>query len=616
MARGHLLPGSAGRDSSQVKCSFVPPFPTTVTDAIKVQCARTPDLVAVESGDMRLTYGELEARADEGALALRATLDPSAHFVGVQMERSVDMVVALAAIIQAGYGYVPLDPDLPAERLRYLIEDSQVAAVLCQADRVSPLPQTATLVIPFSELRPVSPVAHARPVSADTPIYLIYTSGSTGKPKGVVNGHSGVLNHLTWRQRRFPLGHDDLILQKTPLSFDVSAWEIFWPLIAGARLVLAAPGGHRNPGYLKRIISDRGISVIHFVPSMLNSFLGERDLPDHCATLRQVFCSGEALPAATVARFGDLGLRAELHNLYGPTEASIEVSHWECPREYRGPAIPIGKPIAGASLHVLDDEMRRQPNGTAGELYIGGLPVAVGYHNSPRQTSQSFVPDPFADVPGSRLYRTGDRARCLPNGDIEYLGRLDDQVKIYGTRVELGEVESALRAVPGVRDCAVTLQRSDDDYYLVAFVVPESLDGQMCRDALRQTLPRLMVPRIVVAARELPLTPSGKLDRQALVALAPASTGQEAQQEATTLRNTLRGLFAHTLGVPDLRVDDDFFDLGGHSLTAVKLARRISATLGKEVDTLDVFDFPTAEVLADHLADCGMAARSDDGDVT
>ncbi|GAA1548385.1 hypothetical protein GCM10009827_080840 [Dactylosporangium maewongense] len=431
----------------------------------------------------------------------------------------------------------------------------------------------------------------APPTATDT-AYVIYTSGSTGRPKGVPNGHRGVVNRLTWMQERFRLTADDVVLQKTPAGFDVSVWEFFWPLIIGARLVLAQPGGHRDAAYLRTLIDREGVTVLHFVPSMLAAFLAEETTPGG-AGLRAVVCSGEELPADLARRCLAALPAAELHNLYGPTEAAIDVSAWAVTAEALGDAhrVPIGAPVANTTLHVLDDRLRPQPVGVPGELHIGGVQVAEGYLRRPRLTAERFVPDPFG-APGTRLYRTGDLARWRPDGTLEFLGRIDGQVKLRGQRIELGEIEAVLREQPGVRDAAVVVREDHPgDQRLVAYVVGAAPD----RAALKRLLPDAMVPAAFVELDALPLSANGKLDRRALPAPVRAAGGGTAP--ATPTEQVVADVWSAVLNVPAVGADDDFFDLGGHSLLATQVVARLRRT-GAAVGVIDLFQNPTVRELA------------------
>jgi len=428
--------------------------------------------------------------------------------------------------------------------------------------------------------------------------YVIYTSGSTGVPKGAMLHHRGLRNRLLWGQETFRLGPDDAVLQKTPLTFDVSVWELFWPLAAGACLVLARPGGHRDPRYLVDLIARERVTVTHFVPSMLRVFLEDPalDSPEACRSLRLVITSGEALTPDLARRFfarirASRG-GAELYNLYGPTEASIEVTAWPCDRSAISEPIPIGLPIANTRIHLLGPDRRPVPLGAPGELHIGGVPVARGYLGRPDLTAERFVPDPFRGYPGGRLYRTGDLVRQLPDGSLDFLGRLDNQVKVRGYRIELGEIEAALSALPGVREAVVVVK---SDLRLVAYVTGE-VDTAALRQALRDKLPDFMLPSAIVALPALPLTPSGKVDRKAL----PEPAGGPAPgfvAPRTAVEEVLAEIWAELLGIAHIGVHDNFFERGGHSLLAVLLMARIEKRLGTTLPLAALFSAPTLEAL-------------------
>ncbi|HSF40046.1 MAG TPA: amino acid adenylation domain-containing protein [Thermoanaerobaculia bacterium] len=436
----------------------------TLISLFERQAARTPDRVAVVAGEQEMTWAELRARARRLAASLRALgVGPEVR-VALAVERSPEMVVGLLGILAAGGAYVPLDPDYPAERLAFLLEDSG-ASVLVTPEKLRALEEAEEG--PGAELPRVGPESLA---------YLIYTSGSTGFPKGVMITHRAILNRLLWMQRVFPLTADDAVLQKTPYSFDASIWEIFLPLITGARLVLAEPGGHRDNAYLAEEVARRGVTVLQLVPSQFAVFLQEPGVATHCAGLRRVFCGGEALAVETVERASRL-LSATVCNLYGPTEASIDVTFHLSTGEERGSAVPIGRPIDNTRAYGVDARGLLVPAGVPGELLVGGTGLARGYLGRPDLTAERFVPDPFSGRPGERLYRTGDLARLrLRQGEIdeiEFLGRVDRQVKIRGVRIEPGEIEALLARLPGVREAAVDVRGQGADRRLVAFVVPE-----------------------------------------------------------------------------------------------------------------------------------------------
>ncbi|HEX7022003.1 MAG TPA: amino acid adenylation domain-containing protein, partial [Trueperaceae bacterium] len=382
---------------------------------IEEQVERTPDAVAVVFEDEQLSYRELDARANRLARRLQELGVGPDVVVGVMMERSPLLVVALLAVLKAGGAYLPLDPDYPRERLSFMLEDAGAPVVLSQASLSGRLAGAAAHILCLgggpNEDGPTGDESTERvPGSAGDLAYVIYTSGSTGTPKGVMNHHRGIVNRLLWMQDEYGLGQGDVVMQKTPFSFDVSVWEFFWPLLAGARLVLARPGGHRDPGYLTRLVAEAGVTTMHFVPSMLAVFLEEPALQQRCRTLRRVICSGEALTPSLVQRFHEK-LEASLHNLYGPTEAAVDVTHWTCRPGVADEPMPIGRPVANTSIYLLDEAGRPVKAGEQGELVIGGVQVARGYLNRPELTAERFVADPFAVTPGARMFKTGDLAR-------------------------------------------------------------------------------------------------------------------------------------------------------------------------------------------------------------
>jgi amino acid adenylation domain-containing protein len=577
-----------------------------VHELFEAQAARTPDADALVYEDERLTYAELDARANQLAHHLMSLgVGPEAR-VGVLLERSPEMVVALLGVLKAGGAYVPLDPEYPRERLVYMAEDAGLAVLLTQARLATELPPGATQVVcldlEWAAIATQPTQAPGVSVSADNLAYVIYTSGSTGRPKGAMLQHRGVCNRLLWMQDEYHLTAADRVLQKTPFSFDVSVWEFFWPLMTGAQLVLARPGGHQDAAYLVALIVERGITVLHFVPSMLQVFLlAER--VESCRSLRLVVCSGEALPFELQERFF-ARLAAELHNLYGPTEASVDVSYWACRRADGATSVPIGRPIANTQLYILDKRLQPVPLGVAGELYIGGVSLARGYLNRSDLTAERFIPDPFSGVPGARLYRTGDLTRYRPDASIEYLGRLDHQVKVRGFRIELGEVEAALVEHAGVR-AAIVLARADGagPARLVAYVVGAMAEpGHVSelRARLRARLPEYMIPSVFVCLDELPLTPNGKVDRRALPE--PGHDRPELARRFVEPRNEVEAgvaaMWAELLRVERVGVEDNFFELGGHSLLATQVVSRVREAFGVELPLRGLFEEPTVAGLA------------------
>jgi len=586
------------------------PYPRElcVQDLLEAQVARAPDAIAVIDGDRQVRYGELNARANQLASHLRALgVGPDVR-VGLCVERSADMVIALVATLKAGGCYVPLDPSYPADRIREMLDDAAPRVVLVDAvgARVfaglggAPWP---TLHVTGDAGRWAdAPAQDVRPADrSDRHLaYVIYTSGSTGRPKGVMNEHRGVVNRLLWMQQAYGLTPDDVVLQKTPYGFDVSVWELYWPLMAGAQLVMAQPGGHRDPSYLCALIQRTGVTTLHFVPSMLQEFLAHGAASD-CTSLARVVCSGEALSAAQVLRFEAVLPRAALYNLYGPTEAAVDVTAWTCSaRDPAGrvrTAIPIGRPIANTQIYIVDERMQPAPIGVAGEIYIGGAQVARGYLNQPALTAERFVDDPF--TPGQRLYRTGDLGRWLPDATIDYLGRNDFQVKIRGFRIELGEIEAKLAQLAGVRAVVVVARdHGPGDKQLVAYVVGDEVADAALREHALRCLPHYMVPAAYVRLAALPVTPNGKLDRGALPApdaRTVARTGHEAPHGAIEIQ--LAAMWAELLQVVPIDRFDNFFELGGHSLLAVRLIERMRRQ-GLHADVRVLFTAPTLAALA------------------
>ncbi|MEW1889188.1 amino acid adenylation domain-containing protein [Streptomyces sp. IBSBF 3010] len=576
--------------------------PTTLTALVAEQIARTPDAVAVAvEGRPALTYRQLDERADRIAARLAAEGIGPGGLVAICSERSPELVAGLLGILRTGAAYAPLEPGYPAERLAFLLADSDAPVLLTQRGLPTPHGCTAQIMLlddpeepPRSRRGPAGP-------TPDDPAYLIYTSGSTGRPKGVPNTHRAIANRLQWMQDTYRLGHDDAVLQKTPVGFDVSVWEFFWPLTTGARIVLAKPGGQKDAGYLLDLIATAGVTVAHFVPAMLTVFLAEEGV-ERCTTLRRVISSGEALPPDTARELTGRLPHCALANLYGPTEAAVDVSSWEC----AGPleTVPIGRPIDNTRLYVLDAALRPVPPGAPGELHIGGTAVALGYHRRPGGTAARFVPDPYGP-PGSRLYRTGDLARRLPDGTLQHLGRVDAQIKLRGLRIEPGETEAALRAQPHVADAAVVLREDrPGDQRLVGYVVPagpDEPDPARLRTALKRVLPEHQVPSVVAVVPALPLTPNGKLDRRALPApQLRRSTG--ATRPATEVERLLAGIWGEVLGLTEVGTDEDFFDIGGHSLLATQVVARARARLAeagaRPVSVMDLFTHRTVRDLA------------------
>ncbi|NPX22246.1 non-ribosomal peptide synthase/polyketide synthase [Pseudomonas aeruginosa] len=573
------------------------------------QVERTPTAPALAFGEERLDYAELNRRANRLAHALIERGVGADRLVGVAMERSIEMVVALMAILKAGGAYVPVDPEYPEERQAYMLEDSGVQLLLSQSHLKLPLAQGVQRIDLDQADAWLENHAENNPgieLNGENLAYVIYTSGSTGKPKGAGNRHSALSNRLCWMQQAYGLGVGDTVLQKTPFSFDVSVWEFFWPLMSGARLVVAAPGDHRDPAKLVALINREGVDTLHFVPSMLQAFLQDEDVVS-CTSLKRIVCSGEALPADAQQQVFAKLPQAGLYNLYGPTEAAIDVTHWSCVEEGKD-AVPIGRPIANLACYILDGNLEPVPVGVLGELYLAGRGLARGYHQRPGLTAERFVASPF--VAGERMYRTGDLARYRADGVIEYAGRIDHQVKLRGLRIELGEIEARLLEHPWVREAAVL---AVDGKQLVGYVVLESESGDW-REALAAhlaaSLPEYMVPAQWLALERMPLSPNGKLDRKALPApeVSVAQAGYSAPRNA--VERTLAEIWQDLLGVERVGLDDNFFSLGGDSIVSIQVVSR-ARQAGLQLSPRDLFQHQNIRSLA--LAAKAGAATAEQG---
>ncbi|MGN2641701.1 non-ribosomal peptide synthetase [Nocardia takedensis] len=583
----------------------------TLVGDFDTRAALTPDLVAVrdpETGET-LTYAEFAGRVHRlGRYLVNAGVRPES-LVGIGIRRSVDLVVALYAVQAAGGAYVPLDLDQPVERIGYVLETAAPILVLTTTrdgfvrDGFDSVPIDELDLSRYSDA-PMTNRDRRAPLRPSNTAYVIFTSGSTGRPKGVAVSHAAIVNRLAWMQSAYRLSESDVVLQKTPATFDVSVWEFFWPLRTGARLVVAKPDGHRDPGYLVDVILDEGVTTAHFVPSMLSVFVAE-ERSGECTTLRNVFASGEALPAATAQRLRQ-ATGASLHNLYGPTEAAVDVTYHEV-TDSDTASVPIGAPVFNTRVYVLDSRLHPVPVGVAGELYLAGVQLARGYVARPDLTADRFVANPF-DPAGGRMYRTGDLVTWTADGELEYLGRTDFQVKLRGLRIELGEIESALTGVDAVAQ-AVVLVRSDDRLgdQLVAYVIPapgREFDVDAVRTALAGTLPAYMVPNAFVTLDAFPLNASGKLDRKALPA--PVFEVKAFRAPSTPTEETVAGVFAEVLGVAQVGLDDDFFELGGNSLIATQVVARLGAALDTRISVRTLFEAPTVGALATRVeADAG-----------
>ncbi|QNK10078.1 enterobactin non-ribosomal peptide synthetase EntF [Enterobacter sp. JUb54] len=566
---------------------------TTLSALVAAQAEKTPDAPALVDARWQFSYREMRQQVVALAQLLRERGVKPGDSVAVALPRSVFLTLALHGIVEAGAAWLPLDTGYPDDRLRMMLEDARPTLLITSEDqlaRFSDIPGLESLC--YQQPLAAGDAAPLALSQADHTAYIIFTSGSTGRPKGVMVGQTAIVNRLLWMQNHYPLSADDVVAQKTPCSFDVSVWEFWWPFITGARLVMAEPEAHRDPLAMQQFFARYGVTTTHFVPSMLAAFVASLDGENvaTCRTLKRVFCSGEALPTGLCREWEAL-TGAPLHNLYGPTEAAVDVSWYPaCGAELAavtGNSVPIGWPVWNTGLRILDASMRPVPPGVAGDLYLTGIQLAQGYLGRPDLTASRFIADPYAA--GERMYRTGDVARWLENGAVEYLGRSDDQLKIRGQRIELGEIDRVMSALPDVAQAvanACVLNQAaatgGDARQLVGYLVSESglpLDTAGLKARLAEQLPPHMVPVVLIQLAELPLSANGKLDRKALP-LPTLGNEQRGRPPEAGIETTVAQAFSQLLGCEVNDIDADFFALGGHSL----LAMRLAAQLGRELD--------------------------------
>ncbi|MEO1373245.1 MAG: amino acid adenylation domain-containing protein [Cyanobacteria bacterium J06635_10] len=581
------------------------------------QVDKTPDAIAVVFENQQLTYEQLNQTANQLAHHLQTLGVGPEVLVGICVERSIEMVVGLLGILKAGGAYVPLDPSYPQERLNYMLTDSGVQVLVTQQSLLESLPShTAQVICLDSDWRAIEQHPQYNldvGVGADNLAYVIYTSGSTGQPKGAMNTHQGIRNRLLWMQDAYqltradqPHGSAERVLQKTPFSFDVSVWEFFWPLLTGASIVIAKPEGHKDSNYLVNLISSQQITTVHFVPSMLKVFLQEPNC-GNCSCLKRVICSGEELPFELTERFFST-IECELHNLYGPTEAAIDVTFWQCQLQENRQLVPIGRPIANTKVYILDKQLQPVPIGVPGELYIGGDGLARGYLNRPELTSEKFIPNPFSDDKSERLYKTGDLARYGSDGNITFMGRIDNQIKIRGFRIELGEIEAVLTKHPKVQE-AVVIAREDQpgDKRLVAYVVSNQHQVPTTSELqgfLKEKLPNYMVPSVFVMQSVLPLTSNGKVDRKALPApdLSTSDLEEGFVAPSTPTEEILAKLWMEVIGRKQVGIYDNFFEIGGNSLLIIEVESKVREIFNTNISVNDLFKYPTISNLAKYLS--------------
>ena len=584
------------------------------------QVQKNPQAIATSDSQQSLSYEELNLRANQLAATLIENGLASESLVGVCMTRSVHMLTALLAVLKSGCAYVPMDPDFPIQRLQFIGEDTAIAHLLMDDDSaaigqaLSDNTETAitnSYIINNAFFSDKASAANPTIQQANNSLFnVIYTSGSTGTPKGVMVPHAGICNRLLWMQDSYALSVNDKVLQKTPYSFDVSVWELFWPIITGSQSYFADKDGHKDPGYLRDIMQRQQITTAHFVPSMLSVFLQTPEI-EQCRSLRQVFCSGEALQQEQQNRFFTRLPNSSLHNLYGPTEASIDVSFYDCSSAEDYASVPIGKAIANTQLHILDNQLRPLPCGIAGELYIGGANLARGYLNREELTASTFIDNPFHTQghPSAKLYKTGDLVRLSEDGNILYMGRLDHQLKIRGNRIELGEIEKTITDIAGVQEAIVKACPSSDgtDQLIAYYIADENLDSEHLPRITASSLPSYMQPAAFIAVAAWPLTANGKINRNKL----PQPDWAEINQQAyvapeSDTEKQLAAIWAEVLQLPQVGIDDNFFHVGGHSLTATEALAKAQEAFAVEVPLRAIFENPNIRHIAQLLDEAIM----------
>jgi len=587
------------------------PKDKTIHQIFEEQVEKTPERIAVKYRDKHLTYTELNCKANKLAKKLRVRGIRPDTIVAMLVERSLEMVIGIYGILKAGGAYLPIDPHYPSERIQYLIDDSETQIVLTQ-ERFTEKVNGVEVINLEDESLYMEDGINLEIVNKPTDLaYVIYTSGSTGKPKGVMIEHCSVINKINWRQKKYPIGQDDVILQKTPYTFDVSVWELIWWSFAGATVSMLEPGGEKAPSIIKKAIEENMVTTMHFVPSMLNAFLQYLKIvgdANGMSSLKRVFASGEALTTSQVKQFNKLINKetgARLYNLYGPTEATIEVSYYDCPETEEIGIIPLGKPIDNIEIYILDQNNKLQPIGIPGELHIAGDGLARGYLNRSELTEEKFIPNPIKQ--GQRMYKTGDLARWQPDGNIEFMGRIDYQVKIRGNRIELGEIESKLLDHEEIKDAVVIAreEKNGEKYLTAYFVANRQLTVGELRQYLNNNLPEYMVPQYFVQLDKMPLTSNGKIDRKVMPdPEVLVHTGVEYEAPRNKTEEKLAEIWQDILKVKRIGINDNFFELGGHSLKATIIMARIEKELEVKVSIKEIFTLPTVKELAVHINRC------------
>lgn len=575
----------------------------TLLSKFKAQAEKTPDQIALIFEDTAITYKTFDEQSNQVANFLLKRNITTNDIVAVSMDRSLEMMIFIYGILKSGATYLPIDICIPEERLSFILKDSDAKAIFYNHDGISKAVLTSTtgfkvstITEELTTLHTNAPQINPKP---DDIAYVIYTSGSTGEPKGVECHHKGICNRLNWMQDDYPITKHDTLIQKTPITFDVSLIELFWPLQLGAKLVIETPGGHKDPERLIATIKKHKVTMIHFVPSMLNLFLEAKGIKD-CTSIRKIFCSGEALSTTSVKRVFEQ-LDVELHNLYGPTEAAVEVTAWQCLKEVSNTRIPIGKPVANTHLYIVDKKLNLLPIGVPGELYLGGVQVAKGYLNRPDLTKKEFLKDTFTNTPNGMMYRTGDLARYREDGAVEYLGRIDHQVKLRGQRIELEEIEKTLEKYPTIQQAIVSLNTQNN---LMVHYTGEIVELSKLIPFLKRHLPQYMIPSSFNHLEKFELLPSGKIDRKKLPKVISQIVIEDTIQRIAPqneIEEIVHQVWRDVMKIEEIGIYENFISIGGNSLVAISITSRLKEMLELNVSINDVFNYPTIQSYAQNI---------------
>lgn len=579
------------------------PKDETLLSKFKVQVKKTPNQVALVFKESKLTYKELDEASNQVAHFLRNKGIGINDFVAISLERSLEMMIYIYGIIKAGAAYLPIDTDIPSERLGYMLKDSKAKILFYNHDNIDEAILNTINGFNVHSIKDdiaLLPTNHIESqLSPEDLAYVIYTSGSTGQPKGVKCHHKGICNRLNWMDSDYPVSSNDTFIQKTPITFDVSLWELFWPLQVGATLVITEPYGHMNPDGLIKAIKNHQVTNIHFVPSMLNVFVQTEGVKS-CKSLKRIFCSGEALTTPILKQSFD-ALDVEVHNMYGPTEASVEVTKWHCKVEDFKNGIPIGKPVANTQLYILDENLNQVPIGVVGELYIAGAQVARGYLNKEELTKDRFIDNIFALNSSEKMYMTGDLARYRLDGAIEYHGRKDSQVKLRGLRIELGEIEKNIEKIDGVSQAIVAVSDSEE---LIAYFTGQNLKDNFFVSVLRAFLPEYMIPQFYMHVEKFELLSSGKINRKKLPEFYKNNENQNTETKIapkTEIEQIVHSVWKEALDTEQIGINENFIRIGGNSLDAIAITSRLKSILELDVSITDIFNYPTIAAYSDNV---------------